>query len=331
METKSIYIFNLNISCNNHCRYCLLSWDGKTIGIDYQRSIGYAKKFYEWLRVTHPSIGFVYYFGYSMEHPHLFDAIKFMQYTNSPGGKLLQFDGMKKRNKEELQIFIKQLKQSGIETLSFTFYGIKEYHDKFAGRIGDYDLMMNTITIALEEKLNIEVGVPVTKENLTSLDELVDIFTKLKVNLFLFTPHSAGRGIKLLNQKITSKDFDSMSEKVKKYFNRENNRTQYEWFLNPPKLVKNRVLTLSLLPSNIEELERTKFEDVIAKLEEEDEKYFSIIPSFNELLDKYVDEEDERLYTKKDLYTIYRKKFIEEKKLEIKDLTDERFSGSIRY
>lgn len=331
MKTNSINVFNLNVPCSCHCRYCLLEWNGEPIGVNYERSINYAKSFYNWLKENRPALGFTYYFGYSMEHPKLFETIKFMQETNSPSGKFLQFNGMKQRNIEELKSFIRQLKQIGIETLDFTFYGTKEYHDKFAARNGDYDLMMNTITIALEEKLNIDVGIPVTKENLYDLDKLVDIFMNLKVNLFLFTPHSVGRGVRLFEQKITSTDYNSMNEKVKKYFNRENNRTQYEWFLNPPKQVENRVLTLSLLPSNIEELENTSFEDIISCLEEKDEKFYAIIPSFNELLIKYVDENDNRIYSKKDLYTIYIRKYIEEYNLKIKDITDERFSGSIRY
>lgn len=331
MKTKSINIFNLNVPCYNRCRYCLLSWDGKIIGIDYHRSVTYAKKLYEWLKINRPEIEFIYYFGYSMDHPYLFDAIKFMQYTNSPGGKFLQFDGMKKRTEEELKIFLGMLKKSGIETLDFTFYGTKEYHDKFAGRNGDYELMLRTIDEAIKQNLEVKVGIPVTKENLDQLDELVFFFEKIDVKLFLFTPHSGGRGINLLAHKITDIDYNDMSNVVKKYFNRNNNRTPAEWISFPPKEVENRVLTLSLTPHNIDELETLSFEDVISMLEEQDNKFYSLIPSFNELLVKYSDKNDNRLYSKKDLYAIYRARYIKEKNLKISDINDERYSGSIRY
>ena len=78
-------------------------------------------------------------------------------------------------------------------------------------------------------------------------------------------------------------------------------------------------------------MENKSFEEVILELEEADDYFYSIIPSFNELLKKYVDVNDSRLYSKKDLYFIYRKKFVEENNLKIKDITDERFSGSFRY
>ena len=331
MITKSINILNLNIPCHCHCRYCLLEWNGKTIGVDYDRSVNYAKSFYKWLKENRPDLGFTYYFGYSMEHPKLFEAIKFMQETNSPGGEFLQFDGMKERTKDELVEFLSNIKSSGIKLIDLTFYGLEEYHDKFAARQGDYNLMMNTLEVALNLGLNVEVGIPVTKENLNQLNELVEIFSTKNVDLYLFTPHSIGRGKTLLNSKITVCDYESMNDNVKKYFKRENNRTQKEWLDNPPIEVSVRTLTLSLLPSNIDDMENKSFEEVILELEEADDYFYSIIPSFNELLKKYVDVNDSRLYSKKDLYFIYRKKFVEENNLKIKDITDERFSGSFRY
>ena len=81
MITKSINVQNLCVPCYNFCKYCLLSWDGKTIGIDYKRSLNYAKNFYDWLKKNKPDIKFSYSFGYSMEHPDLFNAINFMQKT----------------------------------------------------------------------------------------------------------------------------------------------------------------------------------------------------------------------------------------------------------
>ena len=56
MITKSINLLNLNVPCYCHCRYCLLEWKGKTIGIDYERSVNYAKSFYKWLKENIPEI-----------------------------------------------------------------------------------------------------------------------------------------------------------------------------------------------------------------------------------------------------------------------------------
>ena len=331
VKTKSINILNLCVPCYNHCKYCLLSWDGECFGIDYKRSVKYARKFYEWLKVEHEDVDFVYYFGYSMEHPHLLEAVKFMKETNSPGGEFLQFNGIKMRNKKELKVFLQGIKDAGIELINFTFYGTREYHDIFAGRRGDFELMMNSLEIAQELGMGVEVGIPVLKDNINQLEELVCDFSEKNVSPFLFTPHSGGRGIKLLDQKITVKDYEGLSDVVKEHFNRSNNRTPIEWLQDPPLEYKNRALTLSLLPENIDELEKQSFEQTMGDLEKLDEEYYGQVPSFQMLLKQYADENDSHLYSKKDLYYLYRKIYIEENKLGFQNISDERFSGSLRY
>ena len=331
MKTTSVNILNLCVPCYNHCKYCLLTWNGKCVGIDYDRSVKYARNFYNWLQIAHPEMNFVYYFGYSMDHPDLTNAITFMQETNSPSGEFLQFDGMRMRTKTELHKLLDNIKGLGIKLLNFTFYGTSEYHDQFAGRKGDFDLMMNTLNIALEKDLLVEVGIPITKENIAQIETLLNILPKDKIKIFLFTPQSGGRGITLLNSKITVADYESLSNIAKTYFNRNKNRTPSEWFANPPPAVENKILTLSLLPSNIEKLEKQSLEKTLMELETLDEEYYNIIPDFQQLLKIYLAPNDDRLYSQKDLYLLYRKQYIADNKLTVPDIADERFSGSLRY
>lgn len=93
--------------------------------------------------------------------------------------------------------------------------------------------------------------------------------------------------------------------------------------LNAP---KERILFLSLLPSNIN---NENFENVYASLEKMDEDFYSKIPDFNTLLRLYFDESDDTLYSQKDLYTILRRRFIIESKIDINDI-DECYSYSLR-
>ena len=293
--------------------------------------MNYAKRFYSWLKKNRPELNFVYYFGYSMEHPKLFEVIDFLQETNSPGGNFLQFDGMNMRSNDELEELFIQLKNKGIQLIDFTFYGMEAYHDKFAGRKNDFDLMMRSLRIALDKGLQVEVGIPVIKDNINQIDELISILPQEEIRIFLFTPHSNGRGIHLADYKITVNDYENMSDVTKKLLNRDKNCTPLEWLNASFKEVENRILTLSLLPSNIDKLEDQEFDKTILELERMDETYYQVIPSFRELLRMYANEKDNHLYTQKDLYIQYRRRYIEENHLDIIDLTDERFSGSIRY
>ena len=331
MQTTSLNILNLCVRCYNHCKYCLLSWDGKCLGIEYERSVAYARDFYDWIKTAHKDINFTYYFGYSMEHPDLLNAIKFMQETKSPGGEFLQFDGMKMRTREELNDLLTRIKEQGVKLIDFTFYGTKEYHDRFAGRKGDFELMMNSLEIALEIGLNVEVGIPITKENISQIDELLKLLPEDKIRIFIFTPHSGGRGINLLNSKINADDYESLSPKAKAYFNRGKNQTPTEWKESYLSEVDKRVLTLSLLPTNIERLEQQSFEETLKELEKMDDDYYNSVPNFQSLLKIYADSDDRRLFSRKDLYLLYRKRYISENNINVLDITDERFSGSFRY
>ena len=266
-----------------------------------------------------------------MDHPDLPNAIRFMQETNSPGGEFLQLDGMQMRTREELGSLFTSIAELGVKLIDFTFYGTKEYHDKFAGRKGDFDLMMDSMEIALDKGLNVKVGIPITKENLSQIDALLSQLPQEKIKIFIFTPHSGGRGINLLDAKITVDDYEKLSSNAKKYFNRSKNRTPAEWLRSQEPIPKNRVLTLSLLPSNIDFLENQSFEDILRDLEKLDEDYYGKIPDFQSLLKRYADPDDIHLYSKKDLFLLYRKRYIADEQISVLDVTDERFSGSLRY
>ena len=331
MKTVSLNIFNSCVPCHNYCRYCLLSWDNTCLGIEYERSMEYARNFYNWLKMKRKDMNFMYYFGYSMEHPDLLNAIKFMQDTNSPGGEFLQLDGLKMRSIEELRELFCQLKEAGIKMVNFTFYGTKDFHDKFAGRKADYELMMNSLNIALEYGIEVEVGIPILKDNMLLIDNLISELPTDRIKLHVFIPHSGGRGKYLQNSKITVEDYEELSDNTKKYLNRNLFCTPNEWLNHDISKHNNRILTLSLLPTNIDHFENQSFEETINELEKMDEDYYSVIPDFRSLLEMYANGTDTCLYSKKDLYMLYRKRYIEENQISIIDMTDERFSNSLRY
>ena len=47
MKTESVLLQTLCVPCACRCRYCLLSWDGKTVGADWARSRAAAAAFAE--------------------------------------------------------------------------------------------------------------------------------------------------------------------------------------------------------------------------------------------------------------------------------------------
>lgn len=325
MKTVSINVMNLCVPCENRCRYCLLSYDGRVSGADYKRSQEYAQRFYTWIQLNRPDLSFLFGFGYSMEHPQLIEAVKFCRSIGSATGEFLQLDGMRFRNESELKTLLTELKSSGIQLINLTFYGTEEYHDRFAARKGDFRLMTDTLAMANRVGIDASVGIPLTHENACQADELLDALSRFHIkHTSCFVPHSEGRGKLLDKIRFTLEDYDKLSDKVKSMFNRNRFKTEQEW-LSEEKLPspERRVLTLTLTAKNIDFFENMGFKETIAYLEELDDNYYRMIPAFEELM-KIYGRKSSKMYSARDLYMRYQQMYIDEHNLDVYDINDER-------
>jgi hypothetical protein len=304
----------------------LLSYDGKIGGVDFKRSQEYAKRFYEWIQNARPDLSFLFGFGYSMEHPNLFEAIDFCQSLGSPTGEFLQMDGMKFRSEQELSELLSNLKSHGIKLVNLTFYGTEWYHDRFAARNGDYRLMMNTIKAANSVELDVTVGIPLTHENAGQIDSLLQELDKFKVEkIYCFVPHSEGRGKFMEAIRLTLDDYELLSQRVKMLFNRERFKTERQWVQTKTfPQSEHRVLTVTLTPENISLFEKQTFDETIDYLERLDDEYYETIPSFETLINQYGNLNGDRLYSARDLYMTYQRRYIEDHHISIYDINDER-------
>jgi hypothetical protein len=331
--TKSVMLQTLCVPCACRCRYCLLSWNGKAIGADYARSERFAERFYTWLQKERPDLSFHFSFGYSMDHPILFDALDFMNRIGSVSGKFLQCDGMAFRTETELNDLLCELKKHGVESLNFTFYGTQAYHDRFAGRNGDHEFLLCFMEMAARIGFKVSAGVPLTKENIEQMD---DLFTELEEHggrdTRLFVPHGEGRGAALENIRVSRDDLSMMSAQARAELNQKVYQTESEWCtIKGGEPEQNRSLLISLTNNNIGQLEQMPFSEIIAEVEALDEAYYAAFPSFKELLNRYGDREGNKLYSRRDLFHRCRQQYDKEFGIEVYDVTDERQSGSRRY
>lgn len=332
MRTVSVNVMNLCVPCENRCRYCLLSNDGRISGVDYKRSEAYAKRFYDWLGENHPDLSFLFGFGYSMEHPDLLDAIDFCRSIGSATGEFLQFDGMKFRTDADLEDLLRQLHEHGIKLIDLTFYGTESYHDRFAARAGDHRLMMNTLKIANRVGLDVTVSIPLTHENAGQMDELISELERYRTeSIRCFVPHSEGRGKNLDGIRFSAGDHAQLSEKAKSRLNTARFKTEAQWLTDGFPAAGKRALTVMLTPENVERFEGMPFADTIAYLEKLDDDYYAAVPAVEELAEIYGDPNGERYYSARDLYLNYQRRYIADRKLKIYDINDERQCFSRRF
>lgn len=333
VETVSVNVCNLCVPCCCRCRYCLLSWDGNIRGVDYDRSAAYAGRFYEWLKENRPDLGFAFYWGYSMEHPKLLETVDFLREIGSPGGKFLQFDGMKFRNDHEIRQLLRDLKARGTELIDLTFYGTEAYHDRFAARQGDFHYLMRILKAADEVGLSVNAGLALNHENARQAGELLNMLQMHRLNhVFAFVPHGEGRGASLEPIRFRQEDYDVLHESVKAVFNRRKFRPEGEWVREGKfSTAQKRVLTVGLTPENVEFFENMDFADTIAYLEKLDEDYYSAIPALSELAEMYGNPGEERFYSERDLYLKFQRRYIRDQKLNLHDMNDELGCFSRRF
>ncbi len=309
IQTQSIMIQNLCVPCFNRCRYCLLSWDGKPVGTDWERGVVLAERYISELRAARPGVNVSYAFGYSMEHPELRKAIE-----------------------GQCRELMQMLKAEGIKNLNFTVYGLKDYHDRFAGRIGDYDLLLRMMNAADQAGISFDSGIPITKENVRQTDELVGLLKHAgSRSVTLFIPHEEGRGKTLNPIRLEQDDLTALSPESSGLLNRTIYRTESEWLscADPVQETK-RMILLSFRSDNVNRYETRSAISVVEEIEALDEAYHSAFPDFAELAKEYGDAAGKRLYRIRDLHHHYRALFAADHNLELYDVTDERQSGSRR-
>ena len=331
MKTVSIAVQNLCIPCENRCRYCLLSWDGRLRGADYRRSADYAKRFHDWICLNRPDLSFQFYFGYSMEHPQLFEAVDFMAGLGSAGGKFLQMDGLRFRSAEEIDSLLSGLQAHSVRLLGLTFYGTQAYHDRFAARKGDYAYLHAILERAKKIGLACDAAVPLTHENASQAVALLSELQPLSGRVSFFVPHSEGRGASLEPIRFSAVDFSRLSESVRQRFNSDRFKTEREWLAALPPEPEKRMLAISLTDENIAFFERMSFPEAIAWLERLDDEYYAAVPSMKSLAQTYGNPDGDRFYSARDLYLCYQRRFLRDSGVNIHDMNDERQCFSRRF
>lgn len=331
MKTVSFGISNYCVPCHNYCRYCLLSSCGKASGIDFDRGLKFAERVINELTELKPNMTCNHYIGYCMDSPRLFDYIDFCKKYSLPNARFLQMNGFAFRTENEIDDLMKKLQDAGVEMLDISFYGTGEYHDRFAGRKGDFAFLMNMTRSAIKNELQVWGSIPLIRENLAQMVELRRILDDLGIEKYsYFLPHSKGRGRSLEDQRITKSEFEILPKYIRDSFQKIRHMTEKEWLTSgeitePEK----RTVMLVLKPDNIEHFEGMKAAEIVYELEAMDDTFRAQIPSASELAKRYGRSEGQELYRFKDLLLRWRQEYINEFGLDIYDMQDETHHFSI--
>ena len=333
MRTISFSIANYCVPCHAHCQYCLLSSCGQVSGVDYRRSEELAHRVLTELAAKRLEISGSFYIGYCMDTADLWDYIRFSKRHQSPGASFLQMNGFEFREAAELLSTMQRIREEGIRLIDLTFYGTEEFHDRFAGRKGDFNFILEMVSAAIRSDLPVNISIPLLRSNLNQLAELHSLLSKYPVAGYsYFLPHSKGRGKTLQDQRITSQEFLKLSQEIRDAFWKIPHQTEAEWIAagkweQPEK----RNLTLVLTKENIQSLEDMKTDDILLFLEAMDDRYLSQLPTIPELAEKYGNPDNDQLFRYRDLLLKWQQQFIADTGNTIFDMHDETHHFSIHF
>ena len=331
METVSVSIANYCVPCHAYCRYCLLSSCGKAAGVAQKTGMAFSERILRELAEAKPGLNVSYYFGYCMDTPELPEFIRFCRKYHMPGGSFLQMNGFAFRNDRELLALMRDIHKSGIELIDLTFFGTEEYHDRFAGRKGDFRFLIKMLAAAYASGLPVNISIPLLRENLNQMEELHHILSGKKIGKFsFFLPHSKGRGRLIQDQRITRQEFDALPDTIRQSFVRIKHMTEAEW-LSSGELAdpEKRHLTLVLTPENISKLNAAPAIDILAGLERMDDQYLLAMPSARELAERYGDPAGQQLFRLRDLLLKWQQLYIAGTGNTLYDMHDETHHFSV--
>ena len=226
------------------------------------------------------------------------------------------------------------LAEEGVKHLNFTFYGLPDYHDRFAGRRGDFSLMLRMMCAAEASGLTVSAGIPLTSESACQVDALINILRNQAScqQITLFVPHEEGRGVTLQGIRFSEDDLQQLSPDSRALFSRKTYRPEREWVIECDFTEEiGRTLIISLRQDNIDRYASLSPEEIIAEAEALDDAYYSVFPTLPELAVKYGNPESRLFYRQRDLFYHYRRLFAQEYHIPVYDVTDERQTGSRRY
>ena len=331
MKTVSFGIANYCVPCHARCRYCLLSSCGKAAGISAGEGMALARRILPELVEKRPDLSASYYIGYCMDVPDLPEYIRFCRDYRSPGARFLQMNGFAFRSDAELQALMDGIRENGVELIDLTFFGTEEYHDRFAGRKGDFAFLLRMLSAANRAELPVNVSIPLLRGNLARVAELGRVLSAFRIARRLhFLPHSKGRGRLIRDLRITREDFESLPEEIRSTFSAVRHLSEAEWLssglIAEP---EERNLTLVLAPDNAEQLGRMGAEEILEMLESMDDRYLEQMPTVHELAERYGNPRNRQLFRLRDLALEWQQRYIAETGNTIYDMHDETHHFSV--
>ncbi len=300
----------LGSPCHCRCCHCSLDSGSRVTMVAFERARALADKFVHWRRAHGmPCFSVDLGLGYSYDSPHLAESIAFnRQYGGTSGVAFV--NGIKSRCVNELKEHFLSLMRHGVTTVGVTFYGLRDFHNKWSGRNDDFDYMLLASRIAAECGLGRQESVLLSRQSASDLAALMQTLDDIpgRAVRSIFPWDYRGRGKALESERITLPDLADLPESVKHLISLDRPqkyRPEAEWVeriaAGLTSQRQQRYYVVTVWEDNIDELEALDCSGILQEMRDADERLYQAIPSLQCLAELYGHRRGLRLYSLRDL------------------------------
>lgn len=315
-DVKDIYVFIqwFGKACSCRCSHCLLDSGKKLSTVSFDRVKALGEKFLKWRNEQgFNDLTIDVETGYSCDSTEDTEVKLIGKETGTCSWWYLSANGMDFRSEDDLKRYFQKRKEMGIKRIGVTFYGMREFHDKWAGREGDWDYTLLIAKTAAELGLERQETIFLSKSGIDDMTPLVELLDTIpgEKNRIICPWDYRGRGKKLEEERILASQIKALPEHVRQYINQDPRRykryylSEAEWISkintgNYPQKDK-RVYIISVWEDNIDWLETTDCDQILQNMRDEDEQLYRAIPSLPTLAQLYGQKSGKRIYWLRDL------------------------------
>lgn len=294
------------VPCLCRCRHCSLRNVGTVTAVPFGRARALADRFVAWKAaqgIADFSIDIIA--GYSCVCPELPEVIAFNA-SNGITSPFLPLKGTRFQAEDELRRHMRHLAKLGVACVSLTFFGLRDRHDRFCGRKGDFEYTMLVARLAAECGLERQESIILAHDAAPDAPELIRLLDEIP-NLKgrdIGPWDYRGRGKLLEDERLTIGDIERLPSELRQYLSPACT-SEAEWIKRiqagrvPQKT--RRYYLLTVWEDNVDDLESLNCGQIIRGMREKNETFLRAIPSIPDLAALYGHEAGDRFYRLRDL------------------------------
>ena len=306
-KTTGIHISSGLVSCAYHCRYCQLAHiKATTFGID--RFVSVVDRFLNYkAKHSFNEFNVSFWNGYSYDSP-INDFQKELNLYKRVGEwelKILLLGGLPHMDDTTLKQWFSDRKAIGSEFATATYTGIKEKHDYWNNKKGNFEFLLNAQKIAEKVGLENEQRILLTRSSLAQMDELLDTLDTLEIHIkdrAAYPFFYSGLAKHYENERVTMEILDSQSDRIKGIYRNDKDKwkSERDWIefsrTNNGSQYESGTVSLILTDKNIDRIESMSCEEILDDLTKRTNTAYNSVPSREELAAKYSDSSNEKIY-----------------------------------